>query len=108
MGKNRGKELLFGLKTNELIGAAGYAVIEPVIDQFTSGIGSNLPIIGQVGDDVVKMGIGLIGQKFVKQPMLKGVFKAMFVINLYKVVKTYTPNILGTATAGSGQNLASF
>lgn len=95
---SRTRDVFLGLKDSEIIGGVGYAVAEPFIDQFTSGIASNIPVIGNVGDDVVKLLAGLAGRKYVKNNMARGVFNAMAVVNLYKVAKTYTPNIFGGTT----------
>lgn len=99
--KSRARDVFFGLKDSEIIGSVGYAVTEPFFDQFTSGL--NVPVIGTMGDDIVKLLVGLAGRKYVKQPMVKGVFNSMAVVNLYKVAQKYTPNLFGgtTTTASS-------
>lgn len=109
--KGRSKTLFLGLRENELVGGIGYAVAEPFIDQFTSGIGANLPIIGNIGDDVIKLGIGLIGRKYAGKGAMRGVMNAMIAVNMYKVAKTYVPNLTGAlagTTTGTGQGLDGF
>lgn len=107
---SRARTLFFGLKDSELIGGFGYAVTEPMIDQFTSGIGSNIPIVGNVGDDIIKLLIGLAGRKYTKTGILKGVTNSMVHVNLYKVAKMYAPNLLGNlqGTARNGTGLEGF
>jgi len=101
------KDFLLGLKEKEIVGGIGYAVAEPLIDQFTSQITPNLPIIGQAGDDIVKVLAGLLGRKFIKNPMAKGMFDTMVTVNTYKVAKRFTPNLFAGVT-GSSDTLTSF
>lgn len=90
-----------GLGKNVIIGTVGYAFAEGIIDGFIGKFAGNLSI----SSDMIELALGYYLKK--RGGMVGAIGNAMFIINLYNVVKSMTGgtfNLLGITTSSTTTN----
>lgn len=93
------KGLLAG--KNVIIGTVGYAFAEGIIDSFIGKFAGNLSL----SSDMIELALGYYLKK--RSGIVGSIGNAMFIINLYNVVKSMTGgsfNLLGITTSTTTTN----
>jgi len=84
-----------GLGKNVIIGTVGYAFAEGILDSLIGKFGSGFGL----SSDLIELGLGFYLKK--RGGMIGAIGNAMFIINLYNVVKSFSGggfNLLGITT----------
>lgn len=99
MAKKRSHKRSFGksmLSMSPIIGAVGYSIAEPFIDQLASKVGLS------VQDDIVKVGIGVVAPRIFKNKIVSEISKAAVYIGVHNLSQGFTSKLTTNTTTTNG------